>query len=153
MKCITPGTGQTDCFAPVTCVGKTDASYPDYGDKCTTYYRCQGGLLLGRFYCPTPLGFNEDLGICDYPVNLRAPCGPRPALKTTTAAPPATTPTTTTTTTTASTKQTATVTVQVTMSPSSTTVPRTDISTQSSSSVLNTTGVSGGSAGVGPIIG
>ncbi|GFR85503.1 hypothetical protein ElyMa_004175400 [Elysia marginata] len=101
MKCIVPGTGQTECFAPVTCVGKADASYPDYGDKCVTYYRCQGGLLLGRFYCPTPTAFNEDLGICDYPRNLRSPCGPLPARKTTpmptTTMPTTTMPTTTTT--------------------------------------------------------
>ncbi|KAK3769108.1 hypothetical protein RRG08_051568 [Elysia crispata] len=123
LKCIVPGTGQTDCFAPVTCVGKGDASYPDYGDKCVTYYRCQGQLLLGRFYCPSPTAFNEDLGICDYTRNLRQPCGPLPALKTTTTAPassPSTTTSTTTTTTTAATKQTATTKVTVLMTTSST---------------------------------
>ncbi|RUS90665.1 hypothetical protein EGW08_001565, partial [Elysia chlorotica] len=77
-------------------------------DKCVTYYRCQGGLLLGRFYCPASLGFNEDLQICDYTRNLRHPCGPLPSLKTTTVA---------TTTTTAATKQTATTKVTVTMTP------------------------------------
>ncbi|KAK3769112.1 hypothetical protein RRG08_051572 [Elysia crispata] len=121
LKCIVPGTGQTDCFAPVTCVGKSDASYPDYGDKCVTYYRCQGQLLLGRFYCPSPTAFNEDLGICDYPRNLRQPCGPLPALKTTTTAPASSSSTTTSsTTTTAATKQTTTTKVTVLMTPSST---------------------------------
>jgi len=75
MTCVQPGMGKTDCYLPQECVGKADGSYPDLGDNCITYYRCQGGLTLGRLYCPDKTHFNQALQICDYPYNLFAPCG------------------------------------------------------------------------------
>ncbi|XP_012942318.1 protein obstructor-E-like isoform X2 [Aplysia californica] len=89
MKCIRPGEGKTDCYLPTECAGKADGSYPDPGDKCVTYYRCQGGLNLGRFYCPDLTAFNPQLQLCDYPWNIFPPCGTKYNPNAQTTAPPA----------------------------------------------------------------
>ncbi|XP_041378824.1 chitin-binding domain protein cbd-1-like [Gigantopelta aegis] len=60
------------------CVTKGDGRYAELAKHCRSYYTCRGGILLGHNVCTPGTVFNEDLQTCDWPSDVKQPCGTKP---------------------------------------------------------------------------
>ncbi|KAI8498066.1 hypothetical protein Bbelb_240100 [Branchiostoma belcheri] len=55
-----------------SCNGLPNGNYPDPED-CSKYYSCSNGIAYSM-PCPAGLNYNEDIGVCDWPVNVDCAC-------------------------------------------------------------------------------
>ncbi|XP_050409736.1 chitin-binding domain protein cbd-1 [Patella vulgata] len=78
--CDDPSNVASPCGNLIDCSDKPDGHYPDLDQNCHSYYTCQGGEFFGHNFCPDDLVFNEEIGTCDWEINVYEPCGllPRP---------------------------------------------------------------------------
>ncbi|KAK2169164.1 hypothetical protein LSH36_12g23021 [Paralvinella palmiformis] len=56
----------------------SDGSYPDMATNCTLYFTCLDGNDLGLQPCNTGTVFDVEDQICDWPENVKEPCGTIP---------------------------------------------------------------------------
>ncbi|KAK3699358.1 hypothetical protein RRG08_056495 [Elysia crispata] len=63
------------CGVMKDCSALDNNRHADTDNNCRSYYTCNGGIFVGHNFCPANLVFNEENQACDYPDNVRAPCG------------------------------------------------------------------------------
>ncbi|KAJ8312722.1 hypothetical protein KUTeg_010095 [Tegillarca granosa] len=73
--CVDESTVGKPCGLKRDCTSKPNRKYADHQTSCTSYYTCQNGIYYGHNYCNPGLVFDEAMQICNWPVNVPAPCG------------------------------------------------------------------------------
>ncbi|XP_071093458.1 uncharacterized protein [Haliotis cracherodii] len=73
--CIKPIDNSWPCQDVVDCKSLPDKRYADAKGGCHTYYTCQNGYFYGHNYCPDGTVFDEEHQFCNWPSNVKKPCG------------------------------------------------------------------------------
>ncbi|XP_060074366.1 uncharacterized protein LOC132554085 [Ylistrum balloti] len=63
------------CSIQRDCSGMADKRYADLETHCKSYYTCANGYFLGHNFCNPGLVYDEAMQLCNWPVNVVAPCG------------------------------------------------------------------------------
>ncbi|XP_029651701.1 chitin-binding domain protein cbd-1-like [Octopus sinensis] len=75
MKCKDPDDVPKPCGEYRDCSKRKDGRYPDLDNKCKSYFTCENGHFMGHNLCPAGLVFSKKLQLCDWPYNVKPPCG------------------------------------------------------------------------------
>ncbi|XP_041347362.1 chitin-binding domain protein cbd-1-like [Gigantopelta aegis] len=77
-RCDDPINVPPPCGIIKDCTTKSDGSYADLSVHCRSYYTCNAGTFFGHNFCTPGTVFNEELQTCDWPSDVKQPCGTKP---------------------------------------------------------------------------
>ncbi|CAI9741256.1 chitin-binding domain protein cbd-1-like [Octopus vulgaris] len=69
-KCKPIHTVAPPCNRINDCSKKSDGSYPDVSEGCSSYYTCFRHQFVGRNFCPGDLLFHQTKQVCNYKENV-----------------------------------------------------------------------------------
>ncbi|KAK2169162.1 hypothetical protein LSH36_12g23007 [Paralvinella palmiformis] len=80
-RCTAPEDAPPPCGDFHDCSQLPDASYPDMSTNCTFFFTCLNGIDYGLQTCNPGLVFSYETQTCNWPDNVKEPCGNIPTKK------------------------------------------------------------------------